>query len=78
MNKARRSTLSILFRNMKIPNRITVGKKAKYNDSEDREESKRNFLLLAQVFKNIARADLSCVALEVHIIWWEYPLKTKK
>lgn len=66
---------------MKIPNRITVGQKAKYNDSEDREESKTNkriFLFLAQVFKNIARADLSCVALEVHIIWWEYPLKTKK
>lgn len=48
---------------MKIPNRITVGKKAKYSDSEDWEESKRNFLFLAQVFKNIARADLSCVAL---------------
>lgn len=59
---------------MKIPNRITVGKKEKYNDSEDREErktNKRNFLFLSQVFKNIARANLSCVALEVHIIWWE-------
>ena len=39
---------------MKIPNRITVGKKAKYNDSEDGEErktNKRNFLFLSQFLK---------------------------